>query len=100
MDVKEVYKEAFNALRTNANNYATIIRGYFYSINNELKKMKKKFTIQKTRREKWTDADILLDYLNQSQVNLKNKERKPFTGGKKHAFILPKANPQAAPVHF
>ena len=100
MDVKEVYKQAFNALRTNANNYATIIRGYFYSINNELKKMKKKFTIQKTRREKWMDADILLDYLNQSQVNLKNKERKPFTGGKKHAFILPKANPQAAPVHF
>jgi hypothetical protein len=100
MDVKEVYKEAFNALRTDANNYATIIRGYFYSINNELKKMKKKFTIQKTKRLKYGRIDILLDYLNQSQVNLKNKDRKPFTGGKKHAFILPKANPQAAPVHF
>ena len=62
--------------------------------------MKKKFTIQKTKKAKWTEADILLEYLKQSQVNLKNKERQPFVGGKKHAFILPKANPQAKKVHF
>jgi len=100
MDVKEVYKEAFNALKINVNNYATIIRGYFYSINDELKKMEKNFTIEKSNWSKLDSIDILLEYLRQSQVNLKNKERKPFTGGKKHAFILPKANPQAAPVHF
>ena len=100
MDVKEVYKEAFNALKTNEDNFATIIRGYFFSINDELKKMNTTYTIQKTKKETWTDADILLDYLKQSQVNLKNKERKPFTGGKKHTFILPKANPKATPVHF
>jgi hypothetical protein len=101
MDVKEVYKEAFNALKTNEDNFATIIRGYFFSINDELKKMNKTYTIQKTKKEKWTDADILLDYLKQSQVNLKNKERKTFQNGgiKKHKFILPKANPKATPVH-
>jgi len=101
MDVKEVYKEAFNSLKTNQNNFATIIRGYFFSINDELKKMNKTFTIQKTKKEKWTEADILLEYLKQSQVNLKNKERKTFQdgGSKKSKFILPKANPKAAPVH-
>jgi hypothetical protein len=101
MDVKEVYKEAFNALKTNENNFATIIRGYFFSINDELKKMKKTFTIEKTKKAKWTEADILIEYLKQSQDKLKNKERKTFQdGGKKHAFILPKANPKAEPVHF
>ena len=100
MDVKEVYKEAFNALKTNENNFATIIRGYFFSINDELKKMKKTYTIAKNKEKKINNNDILLDYLNKSKGHLQTKERQPFTGGKKHAFILPKANPQAAPVHF
>jgi hypothetical protein len=101
MDVKDVYKEAYFALKTNENNFATIIRGYFYSINDELKKMKKNFTIAKDKKTKINDFNILLDYLIQSQVNLKNKERKTFQdGGKKHAFILPKPNPKAMPVQF
>jgi hypothetical protein len=102
MDVKEVYKEAFNALKNNFNNFATIIRGYFFSINDELKKMKKTFTIQKTKKAKWTESDILLDYLKQSQRRLQAKERKTFQAGgiKKPKFILPKANPQAEAVHF
>ena len=100
MDVKEVYKEAFNALKNNFNNFATIIRGYFYSINDELKKMKKKFTIKKGQRSKLERINILLDYLKQSKRRLQTKERQPFVGGKKHVFILPKANPQAEKVHF
>jgi len=99
MDVKEVYKEAFNALKTNENNFATIIRGYFFSINDELKKMKKTFTIEKTKKAKWTEANILLEYLKQSKGRLQTKERKTFQdGGKKHAFILPKPNPKASPM--
>ena len=100
MDVKEVYKEAFNALKTNENNFATIIRGYFFSINDELKKMKKTYTIAKSKTTKRENFDILLDYLNKSKGYLQNKERQPFIGGKKHAFILPKANPKAKPVQF
>ena len=100
MDVKEVYKEAFNALKTNENNFATIIRGYFFSINDELKKMKKTYTIAKNKEKKINNNDILLDYLNKSKGYLQNKERQPFIGGKKHAFILPKANPKAKPVQF
>jgi len=101
MDVKEVYKEAFNALKTNENNFATIIRGYFFSINDELKKMKKSFTIKKNRNTKAENIDILLDYLNKSRGHLLNKERKPFIGGlKKHTFILPQPNPKAKPVVF
>ena len=102
MDVKDVYKEAFNALKTNQNNFATIIRGYFFSINDELKKMKKTFTIQKTKASKLNQmTDILLEYLRQNQENLKNKERKTFQdGGSKGKFIVPKANPKSKPVQF
>ena len=101
MDVKEVYKEAFNALNTNENKFATIIRGYFFSINDELKKMKKTYTIAKNKEKKIKNNDILLDYLLKSQAHLKSKPQKVFQdGGKKHKFILPKANPKAAPVQF
>ena len=104
MDVKDVYKEAFNVLKTNQNNFATIIRGYFFSINDELKKMKKTYTIQKTKNEKinqLNQVDILLEYLRQKQENLKNKERETFQdGGSKGKFIVPKANPKAKPVQF
>ena len=103
MDVREVYKEAFHALMHNEENFATIIRGYFFSINDELKKMKMSFTINKKKYKeiKTEDYDILLNYLSKSRIHLLKKERKPFTGGfKKHTFILPKANPQASPVHF
>jgi len=101
MDVKEVYKEAFNALKTNENNFATIIRGYFFSINDELKKMKTKYTIAKSKTT-IGKFDILLDYLNKSREHLKTKSRKVFQDGgmKKHKFILPKANLKAAPVQF
>ena len=103
MDVKEVYQEAFNALKNNENNFATIIRGYFFSINEELMKMKKEFSI---KRGKFTDDNartnnILLDYLLKSRTHLKAKPQKVFQdGGKKHKFILPKANPKATPVQF
>ena len=101
MDVKEVYKEAFNALNTNENKFATIIRGYFFSTNDELKKMKKTYTIAKNKEKKIKNNDILLDYLLKSQAHLKTKPQKVFQdGGKKHKFILPKANPKAAPVQF
>jgi hypothetical protein len=101
MDVREVYKEAFNALKANENNFATIIRGYFFSINDELKKMKKSFTIKKNKNTKYENIDILMNYLIQSKGRLQTKERKPFTGGlKNHTFILPQPNPKAKPVIF
>ena len=62
--------------------------------------MKKTFTIEKTKKGKWTEADILLEYLKQSKGRLQTKERQPFIGGKKSKFIVPKANPKATPVHF
>jgi hypothetical protein len=103
MDVKEVYKEAFDALKNNENNFATIIRGYFISINEELLKMKKVFSIKRGKftDEKASKNDILLDYLLKSNTHLKTKPQKVFQdGGKKHKFILPEANPKAAPVKF
>jgi hypothetical protein len=101
MDVREVYKEAFDALKTNENNFATIIRGYFFSINDELKKMKSTFTLKKVKTKQWDNNNILLEYLNKSRGNVHKKERKTFSGGvKKHQFILPVANPKAEPVQF
>jgi hypothetical protein len=100
MDIKEVYKEAFGALRADKDNFATIIRGYFYSINDELKKFNKKYTIEESDNIQWFD-DVLVTYLNQNQVKLKKKKRKTFQGGvvnKKSKFILPKANPKATPM--
>jgi hypothetical protein len=65
--------------------------------------MKKEFSI---KRGKYTDDNartnnILLDYLLKSRTHLKAKPQKVFQdGGKKHKFILPKANPKATPVQF
>ena len=100
MDIKEVYKEAFDALLADEDNFATIIRGYFYSINDELKKFNRRFTIEESDNIQWFD-DVLVTYLNQNQYKLKKKKRKTFQGGvvnKKYKFILPKANPKATPM--
>jgi hypothetical protein len=101
MDIKEVYKEAFSILYFNEIDFATIIRGYFFSINDELKKMKKTYSIAEAKG-KTGKIDILLDYLVQSQHHLKTKPRQIFQdgGGKKRHFILPEANPKAARVHL
>ena len=99
--VEDVYAKAFHYLETDPNNFATIIRGYFFSINDELKKMNKTFTIEKTEKRKLDGADILLEYLRQSKGRLQTKEQKTFQdGGKKHAFILPNPNPKASPVNL
>jgi hypothetical protein len=100
--VEEVYAEAFDWLEINEPDFATIIRGYFFSINDELKKMNKTYTLEKGDRPKWDVADIFMDYLKQSQDKLKNKPRKTFqNGGSTNSnFIVPKANPKAAQVHF
>lgn len=55
----------------------------------------------KSCEQKNKNNDILLDYLLKSQAHLKTKPQKVFQdGGKKHKFILPKANPKASPVQF
>ena len=93
-------QEAFDALLADEDNFATIIRGYFYSINDELKKFNRRFTIEESDNIQWFD-DVLVTYLNQNQYKLKKKKRKTFQGGvvnKKYKFILPKANPKATPM--
>ena len=101
MDVKEVYKEAYDVLKTDESQFASIIRGYFIDINDELLKMNKTFSIKKDYIENNRTDDIFLDYLNQSRSNLQNKPKKKFTGGlKTKKFILPKPNPKAEPIHF
>jgi hypothetical protein len=98
MDIKDVYKEAWDAIRTNELGFATIIRGYFISINEELVKMNKTFSIDKSYiYEHPQDIDMFLAYLDAEREHLKKKPRKIFqNGGKK--FILPEANPKAKPV--
>ena len=98
MDIKEVYKEAWDAIRTNELGFATIIRGYFISINEELVKMNKTFSIDKKYiYEHPQDIDMFLAYLDAEREHLKKKPRKIFQdGGKK--FILPAPNPKAKPL--
>ena len=100
--VNEVYAEAFDWLEINEPDFATIIRGYFFSINDELKKMNKTYTIEKGDGPKWDVADIFMDYLKQSKGRLQNKEQTTFqNGGSTNAnFIVPKANPKAMSTHF
>jgi hypothetical protein len=82
LPVKEVYAEAYNALKKeNAVNFALVIRGYFFSINQELKKMKKKMSINNEYISTLKNNDVLLAYLNENQKKLKDKPRKPFVGG-------------------
>jgi hypothetical protein len=101
MDVREVYKEAYDFLKTDETQFATVIRGYFLDINDELVKMNKAFSIKKEYLAKNKIDDLLLDYLKQSQNNIRNKPRKPFVGGLKNKkFILPPINPKVEPVIF
>jgi hypothetical protein len=95
LPIAEVYEEANKVLRKNEMGFATIIRGYFQSINDELLKMKKTFSIKKTYIEKIKNNDLLLMYLNKNREHLQTRARKPFIGGKKKVmFILPTANPK------
>ena len=99
MDVKEVYKKAYDILKTDESQFATIIRGYFLDINDELVKMNRALSLKKEYLANRPFDDFLLDYLNQSRANLRNKPRKPFVGGLKNKkFILPPINPNVEPV--
>ena len=102
--IDQVYKEADKSLRENPMKIATIIRGYFLSINEELKEMKEKYdSITGTYLTKIDKKDnFIFDYLTESKRKLQKKPRKTFVGGinkkKKYAFILPDANPDAKPL--
>lgn len=103
MDIKEVYEEAYKALNTNEGKFATIIRGYFLSINEELVKMNKTFRIDKHFIDKNSDMnDVFLEYLDKNRESLQNKHRKPFQDGGvkgKKNFILPEANPKVEKIN-
>ena len=100
--IAEVYKEADKSLRENPMKIATIIRGYFLSINEELKEMKEKYdSITGTYLAKIDKKDnFIYDYIRESKGKLQKKPRKIFVGGvnKKPVFRLPKANPDAKQV--
>ena len=103
--IDEVYKEADKSLRKDPMKIATIIRGYFLSVNDELKEMKEKYdsitgTYLTKNKEKMRRDNFIFDYLTESKRKLQKKPRKTFVGGvnKKHPFILPDANPNANPV--
>jgi hypothetical protein len=99
MPITEVYQEANKVLRENMMGFATIIRGYFLSINEELVKMKKTFSIKKSYIKNIENNDLLLMYLNEKRGHLQAKARKPFVGGeRKVKFILPTANPKVKSV--
>lgn len=99
MPIAEVYAEANKVLRENMMGFATIIRGYFLSINEELVKMKKTFSINKSYIKNIENNDLLLMYLKEKRGHLQSKVRKPFVGGeRKVKFILPTANPKVKPV--
>ncbi len=82
LPVKEVYADAYNTLLTDEDKFAYVIHGYFLSINEELKKMKKQFSIKPTYMKKPSNAnDLFLDYLKQSRTKLEGKPRTTFVGG-------------------
>lgn len=100
--IDQVYKEADKSLRENPMKIATIIRGYFLSINEELKEMKEKYdSITGTYLTKIDKKDnFIYDYISESKGKLQKKPRKTFVGGlnKKPVFVLPDANPNVKPV--
>jgi len=104
MPIAEIYKEAENILYEEPINIATIIRGYFESVNEEVKEMKIKHkSITGAYSKKHIDpyGTFLLDYLVENTSKLQKKAKQPFVGGvkqKKPIFILPEANPRVAPV--
>jgi len=103
MFVKDVYKEAWEAINVNEGGFATIIRGYFLSINEELVKMNKTFSIHSDYiKDNKNINEAFLAYLNEERANLQNKSRIPFHGGLKgkHKFILPQANPKVKLVQL
>jgi len=98
MPVDEVYLEAQDILRTDEMNFATVIRGYFYSINEELVKMHKAHSIKSDYINSIKSKDnFFLDYLKASSEKLRAKPQKPFIGGIKNASIEP-ANIQPASI--
>lgn len=55
MDIKDVYKEAWDTVNTDEGNFATIIRRYFLSINEELLKMNEELSIN-SDNERWSPS--------------------------------------------
>jgi hypothetical protein len=112
--IKKLYIEAHKSLKEHPLKIATIIRGYFLSVNDELKEMKEKHNsitgkyvnqniIRPMRDEQSRSNHFLLDYLLENKGKLQQKTRRKFVGGVKHnipAFKLPKANPRVKPVKF
>lgn len=92
MDIKEVYKEAYNFLKTKSTEYKfVIIRGYYAYINEELKKISETLSLKRGKRERTNER--LLAYLNKSREHLLTKERKVFQGGN-YLNILKKGLPK------
>jgi hypothetical protein len=104
MPIKEIYKKAEDILNEEPMKIATIIRGYFESVNEEVKGMNIKHkSITGAYSKKYIDLyeTFLLDYLVENTSKLQKKAKKPFVGGvkqKKPIFILPEANPRVAPL--
>lgn len=104
MPIKEIYKEAEVVLNEEPMKIATIIRGYFASVNEEVKEMNikhKSITGAYSKKHIEPYGTFLLDYLVENTSKLQKKARKPFVGGvkpKKPIFILPQANPRVTPV--
>jgi hypothetical protein len=89
MPIKDVYTEAHAALKKDEINFANVIRGYFFSINEELEKMKDKMSIHSDYTNKMGSNDFFLLYLKEQHSKLQNKPRKPFVGGSSNKFVLP-----------
>ena len=72
-------------------NFARVIRGYYYSINEELERMKKTLSLKSDYIHSLKSKDnFFLDYLKLNTEKLKAKPRKPFVGGSTLRFNVPK----------
>ena len=106
MDINDVYKEAWNIVNKDEGNFATIIRGYFLSINEELVNMNETFSIHKKNINYYQPSQtrhIFLRYLYKARTNLNTKPRKTFLGGTKNKlqkpkFIVPLPNSRVTPI--
>jgi hypothetical protein len=91
MPIDEVYLEAQDILRKDEMNFARVIRGYYYSINEELERMKKTLSLKSEFIHSLKSKDnFFLDYLKLNTEKLKAKPRKPFVGGGTIKFNVPK----------